>query len=403
VVATIQDQPVLLKELTRGYTGSIDNDSVSTVELRNFLPSFVDYRLKILEGKQRGYFNDPDIQTEYKTYAKQAAKKLWMSSEVESRILETFIQRSQKELLAYHILITAENPDYQEANEIKNKLENARIELLEGTNPDSVNVNYSSTQNGNYAGGSLPWITAGRTVKNFEDVLYSLEPGEVSRPFQTQFGFHIIYLMEERPRTPEKFTRHIFVSKQSEENPTQKISAALDSLNQKIEWNTVVSKFSEDRRTATRGGEIGWVGYGMQFPEPFVNAVMTTSDEDDFSDIVEMDYGFHILRVDSVRNLQNRQALEEYATNELEKLGRLQPGDEELFEMLKEYGNFDIFEEEFTPVANYLSGNTGTFNPDAEIAEFNKKRVTADQFVQYYEQEISQGSEETMSIEMALE
>lgn len=402
-VATIQNRPVTYEELIRGYTGSLNNDSVSTVKLREFLPSYIDYRLKILEGRKLGYFEDADIQNEYKTYAKEVAKKKWINNEIESQIVDTFKERSQKELLAYHILITAKDPGYTESREIKNQLEQARLGILEGVEPDSVNVEYSSMQSGNYAGGPLPWITAGRTVKNFEDVLYSLEPGEVSEPFQTQFGFHIIYLIDERPRTPERFTSHIFVSKQGESDPGQKINNALDSLRHGMDWHDAVNNYSDDKRTASRGGEIGWVGYGMQFPESFVDKVVNASTQEGFSDIIEMDYGFHIIKIDSMRNLSDQNSLERYALSELERLGRLQPGENELYERLKEFGGLRIFNEELEQAANYLLGNTEAIDEGTAIAEFKEKPVLARHFIDFYEQEIGLDSEVPISINDALE
>lgn len=402
-VATIQNSAVTYDELKMGYSGSLENGAADGAELRNFLPSYVDYRLKILEGRQLGYFEDPDVLSEYRTFAKEAAEKLWMNREISSRILETFIERSQKELLAYHILITAQNPGFEESRAIKERLKAARLEILEGADPDSVNIKYSSMQNENYAGGPLPWITAGRTVKSFEDVLFSLEPGEVSEPFQTEFGFHIIYLIDERPRTPEKLTSHIFVSKQGNENPYQKISEALDSLRHDADWSEVVNEFSDDRRTASGGGEIGWVGYGMQFPELFVDEVMNRSGQEAFSDIIEMDYGYHIIKIDSVRNFTNRKTIEQYAESELERLGRLQPGKDELFEMLKEYGRFRVFEEEFEKVADYLLGNAVNYNDNRSIAEFNDKPVLSNQFVEFYEQEFGGSSNETGTIDDTFE
>jgi len=398
-VATILGQPVTLNELQVGFSGNPDSNSVNVDELRDFLPSYIDYRLKIREGRQLGYFEDPDILAEYRTFAKESAKKQWINRDIEDRILDTFIKRSKKELLAYHILITAQNPDYEESREIKKQLSAAKKEILNGAEPDSVNVKYSSIENGNYAGGPLPWITAGRTVKSFEDVLYSLDVGEVSEPFQTQFGFHIIYLMDTRPRTPERHVSHLFVAKQGNENPEQLSAQALDSLKSGVEWSEVVNEFSDDRRTASRNGEIGWVGYGMQFPEVFVDNVMDVAVDSLFSDILEMDYGFHIVKVDSVRNFSDNKSLQDYAENELNRLGRLQPGEEELYELLTEYGNFQLFDEAFDNMANYLSGATDSLQNNSVIAEFNDKPILSGQFIEFYNQE----ADESRSILTAFE
>ncbi len=47
-------------------------------------------------------------------------------------------------------------------------------------------------------GGDLGWVAAGDTVAEFEAVMDSLKPGEVSQPFQTSFGWHLVQVIERR-------------------------------------------------------------------------------------------------------------------------------------------------------------------------------------------------------------
>ncbi|WP_341863242.1 peptidylprolyl isomerase [Gymnodinialimonas sp. 57CJ19] len=47
-------------------------------------------------------------------------------------------------------------------------------------------------------GGALGWFTAGMMVPEFEAAVFELEPGEVSAPVQTQFGWHVVLLNETR-------------------------------------------------------------------------------------------------------------------------------------------------------------------------------------------------------------
>jgi peptidyl-prolyl cis-trans isomerase C len=51
-------------------------------------------------------------------------------------------------------------------------------------------------------GGQLGWFTAGMMVPEFENAVFELEPGEVSVPVQTQFGWHVILLNETREQAP---------------------------------------------------------------------------------------------------------------------------------------------------------------------------------------------------------
>lgn len=57
--------------------------------------------------------------------------------------------------------------------------------------------------------GELGWAKRGMFVAEFEAVAFSLNPGEISKPFLTEFGFHIVELIDRRGE--ETLTRHILV------------------------------------------------------------------------------------------------------------------------------------------------------------------------------------------------
>ncbi len=50
-------------------------------------------------------------------------------------------------------------------------------------------------------GGDLGWFGPGKMVEKFEDVVFGMEPGEVSPAFKTVFGYHIVKLYEKKPAT----------------------------------------------------------------------------------------------------------------------------------------------------------------------------------------------------------
>ena len=57
-------------------------------------------------------------------------------------------------------------------------------------------------------GGSLGWVNPGDLVPRFEEAMNSLQPGQISEPFQTQFGWHIVQLIERRDHdNTEEFRR----------------------------------------------------------------------------------------------------------------------------------------------------------------------------------------------------
>ena len=92
----------------------------------------------------------------------------------------------QQEYNASHILVESE----EEAKAIK-------VELDGGADFATLAKEKSTGPSGP-GGGSLGWFTKGMMVPEFEAAVIALEPGQVSEPVQTQFGWHVVLLNESR-------------------------------------------------------------------------------------------------------------------------------------------------------------------------------------------------------------
>ena len=71
-------------------------------------------------------------------------------------------------------------------------------ELIEGTDFAALAAKYSTDAGSKAAGGDLGWFERGQMVPEFEDAAFSLPPGETSEPVQTQYGYHIIRVVERK-------------------------------------------------------------------------------------------------------------------------------------------------------------------------------------------------------------
>lgn len=92
----------------------------------------------------------------------------------------------EQEVNAAHILVETE----EEAKEL--------ISLLEGGADFADLARERSTGPSGPQGGDLGWFSRGQMVAPFEEAAFALEPGAISAPVQTQFGWHVIKLMERR-------------------------------------------------------------------------------------------------------------------------------------------------------------------------------------------------------------
>jgi peptidyl-prolyl cis-trans isomerase C len=95
-----------------------------------------------------------------------------------------------KEWNAAHILLESEEDALSVKAEIEGGADFATVAENRSTGPSGPN------------GGALGWFGAGMMVPEFETAVASLEPGQVSDPVQTQFGWHVILLNEVRDTTP---------------------------------------------------------------------------------------------------------------------------------------------------------------------------------------------------------
>jgi peptidyl-prolyl cis-trans isomerase SurA len=111
--------------------------------------------------------------------------------------MRSAVQRSQVEQLRLrHILITPnEIIDDQTA---KQRLDDARKQLQEGAEFGELAKLMSDDPGSANEGGEMGWSAPGTFVPEFEQVANSSEPGVVSEPFRSRFGWHILEVLERR-------------------------------------------------------------------------------------------------------------------------------------------------------------------------------------------------------------
>ncbi len=97
---------------------------------------------------------------------------------------------------AQHILIrTNEVTSDQDA---RTRLEQLRQRILGGADFETLARGHSDDKGSAIKGGDLGWVSPGDTVPEFEESMDELSPGQVSEPFKTEFGWHIVQVLERR-------------------------------------------------------------------------------------------------------------------------------------------------------------------------------------------------------------
>ncbi len=97
---------------------------------------------------------------------------------------------------ARHILL---KPDQlSNKQDVRGRLEQLRQRIISGADFAELARSNSGDKVSAAKGGDLGWISPGDLVPEFDDVMAELEPGEISQPFQTDYGWHIVQVLERR-------------------------------------------------------------------------------------------------------------------------------------------------------------------------------------------------------------
>ncbi len=105
-------------------------------------------------------------------------------------------QRIVRQTRARHILIrTSEVVSDEDA---RTRLQSLRDRIEQGEAFADLARAHSDDPGSASRGGDLDWVSPGQLVPAFERTMDSLEPGQVSQPFQSQFGWHIVEVLERR-------------------------------------------------------------------------------------------------------------------------------------------------------------------------------------------------------------
>ena len=97
---------------------------------------------------------------------------------------------------ARHILLKPNA--FTTTSDIRTRLEQIRERIVQGDEFEALANAYSEDPGSASQGGDLGWVSPGTMVPEFEKVMSQLQPGEISEPIESRFGWHLIQVLERR-------------------------------------------------------------------------------------------------------------------------------------------------------------------------------------------------------------
>jgi peptidyl-prolyl cis-trans isomerase SurA len=147
----------------------------------------------------------------------------------------------------------------KERQAVIDKLNSFREDVLAGGSFATKAVLYSEDRGSRSQGGKITLSREDNFVKEFKDAAFSLREGEVSQPFETEFGWHILTV--EKIRGQQVDVRHILlypeISSEAIEKAKKEIELAREKIvNGEVTFREAAREVSDEKETRESGGQL---------------------------------------------------------------------------------------------------------------------------------------------------
>jgi peptidyl-prolyl cis-trans isomerase SurA len=303
VLMTISGENVTISEFDRVFRKN-NRDTVFTEKsVREYMDLYINYKLKVREAETLQMDTSETFKSELAGYRKQLAQPYLNDKEVGEQLIREAYDRLNKDVRASHILIRLDAEALpKDTLNVYNRIMKIRDMVMKGADFAKVARDSSEDPSAKDNSGDLGYFTGMQMVYPFETVAYSTKPGSVSMPVRTRFGFHIIKVVDVRAAQGELRVAHIMIRAAKDAGDSAMAAANARILDVKkalaggMPWDSAVSKYSEDKGSARKGGELPWFGTGRMVPE-FEKAAFQLKNIGDMSDVVKTTYGYHLIKL----------------------------------------------------------------------------------------------------------
>ena len=209
VVMTINGQNVTRSEFEYSYNKNNGDEVIEKTTVEQYVPLFVNYKLKVAAALDARLDTLTSFKQEFAKYRDQQVRPTIVTSEdVENEARKIYDDRQKmigdKGLIRpAHILIRlAQKASSAAQDSVKARIDSIYACLRSGADFADLATRLSQDPGSAKRGGLLPWICIGQTLKEFEDVAFSLNKGEMSKPFLSPVGYHIVKMTDRKQLEP---------------------------------------------------------------------------------------------------------------------------------------------------------------------------------------------------------
>ncbi|HEX6914323.1 MAG TPA: peptidylprolyl isomerase [Chitinophagaceae bacterium] len=292
---TYGNKTVTKQEFLRAFNKNPGLEPNREKALREYLELYINFRLKVQAAYDAKLQNDPNYNYETENFKKQLAANFINDEANIKDLVDEAFSRSQKDIHLQQLFVELPaNGDttaaYQKIGQLYSQLRSGKPfnELAATINPASADLGFVTVF-------TLPYI--------YENIVYSLKPGNYAAPVRSSAGYHIFFNAGERKSAGRRKAAQILFATPPGATAEEKaiVRKRADSIRSLIvsgaaSFDDMVHRFSNDVTTVDNNGEMQEFGIG-QFSPAFEQAAFALKKPGDISQPVETEYGYHLIRL----------------------------------------------------------------------------------------------------------
>lgn len=214
IIMTVAGVDVPRSEFEYSYNKNNTDGVIDKKTVEEYVDLFINYKLKVQAALDARYDTLTSFKTEFAQYRDQQVLPTFvtdadMLAEAHKVYDETVTTIGPDGLVnAAHILMRIpQKATDEQQREAKRRIDSVYTALKAGADFETLAKQVSQDPGSAQRGGVLGWFSRHQMVKEFEDEAFALQPGQMSKPFQSAFGWHIILMKERKQLEPFDFHR----------------------------------------------------------------------------------------------------------------------------------------------------------------------------------------------------
>lgn len=316
---SIEGTDIPVEEFKWSYEKSKPVSGADQLSEEQFLEKYIALKLKVEDAREMGLDQSDEFKRDLEEYDLQLVNNHIHYEVTLNEIMQEAYERMQQDVELSHILVKI--PEGQSpADTLKayERIKKIRSRILAGEDFEKVARETSDDGAIEINGGNLNYQTVFTLGYPMENAAYNTAVGEISGPFRSNNGYHIVKVHDKRDAWGDVLVANIYVAESKE-----KIYAAYEELRTGKDFLEVARKYSEDDDINHEDGEI--LGFGVgKMPPNIENQSFGIVEPGDYTRPFESMFGWHIIKLIEKYPVKEYKELEGYIKAKVEKEKRVE-------------------------------------------------------------------------------